>query len=52
MKGRPVLFQVSKNVLIELNDGRAYDLLQSLCGTETSRARADDEDIDIAAERN
>ena len=50
MKGRPVVSRVSKYVLINLDDGRAYNLLQSLCGTETSRARTDDEDIDVAAE--
>ena len=52
MKGHPVVSRVSKNVSIKMDGGSAYDLLQSLCGTETSRARADDEDIDIAAERN
>lgn len=33
-----------------MHSGRAYDLLQSLCGTETSRARTDDKNIDVAAE--
>jgi hypothetical protein len=52
MKGLPVVSRVSKNVSNKMDDGSAYDLLQSLCGTETSRPRADDEDIDIAAQEN
>jgi hypothetical protein len=45
MKGRPA--EVS-HVSFSCIGGWAYDLLQSLCGTKTSRAGTDDEDIDVA----
>ena len=36
--------------MIGVQKGRAYDLLQSLCGTETSGTRADDKDIDVTTD--
>ena len=48
MKGRSG--QVSDGSSTSRSGSCAYDLLQSLCGTKTSWAGTDDEDIDVAGD--
>ncbi len=50
MRGRSesVYVSIHAHLLARVSGGETYDLVQTLRGTETSRAGADDEDIDIA----